>query len=176
MPTNEQIREALKTVIDPELRHNIVDLGMVRSIETPAEGRVDVVVSLTTPGCPIRSHFQKGVTDAIMGLGGVQQVNVGFDVLTDQEKSGLQQQLGRQDGLPTGALAAVKNVICVGSGKGGVGKSTVTANLAAALTAEGMQAAALDADVWGYSIPRMLGVHGKPRVSPERKIMPLDAA
>src|SRR3954465_12953622 len=93
MPTAEQIREALKVVIDPELRHNIVDLGMVRSIETPAEGRVDVVVSLTTPGCPIRSHFQKGVTDAVRGLGGVQQVNVGSDVLTDQEKSGLQQRL-----------------------------------------------------------------------------------
>src|SRR3954466_756799 len=119
MPEATAIREALKTVIDPELRHNIVDLGMVRSIETPVEGRVDVVVSLTTPGCPIRSHFQKGVTEAVRALPGIEQVNVGFDVLTDQEKSGLQQRLGRRDGLPTGALAAVKNVICVGSGKGG---------------------------------------------------------
>jgi ATP-binding protein involved in chromosome partitioning len=176
MPTQEQIREALKVVIDPELRHNIVDLGMVRSIELPSEGRVDVVISLTTPGCPIRSHFQKGVATAVRGLDDVREVNVGFDVLTQQEKSGLQQRLGRRDGLPTGALAAVKNIICVGSGKGGVGKSTVTANLAAALSLDGMQAAALDADVWGYSIPRMLGVHGKPRVSAERKIMPLDAA
>src|SRR3954467_9308761 len=175
MPTAEQIRDALKVVIDPELRHNIVDLGMVRSIETPAEGRVDVVVSLTTPGCPIRSHFQKGVTDAIKALGGVEQVNVGFDVLSDQEKTGLQQRLNRPGGLPTGALAAVKNVICVGSGKGGVGKSTVTTNLAAALFAEGKQVAAMDADVWGYSIPRMLGVHGRPRVSPQRKILPLVA-
>jgi ATP-binding protein involved in chromosome partitioning len=175
MPTTEQIRDALKAVIDPELRHNIVDLGMVRSIEMPAEGRVDVVVSLTTPGCPVRSHFQKAVTDAVRGLGGVEQVNVGFDVLTPQEKSGLQQRLGRPEGLPTGALAAVKNVICVGSGKGGVGKSTVTTNLAAALFAEGKQVAAMDADVWGYSIPRMLGVHGRPTVSPERKILPLVA-
>src|SRR5213595_4128434 len=176
MPTQDQIREALKVVIDPELRHNIVDLGMVRSIEQPAEGRVDVVMSLTAPGCPIRSHFQKGVATAVRGLEGVREVNVGFDVLTSQEKSGMQQRLGRRDGLPTGALAAVKNVICVGSGKGGVGKSTVTANLAAALQMEGMQAAAMDADVWGYSIPRMLGVHGKPRVSAERKIIPLNAA
>src|SRR6476646_5484056 len=168
MPTAEQIREALKVVIDPELRHNIVDLGMVRSIETPAEGRVDVVVSLTTPGCPIRSHFQKGVAEAVRGLGGVQQVNVGFDGLSDQEKTGLQNLLGRQGGLPTGALAAVRNVICVGSGKGGVGKSTVTSNLAAALSAEGKSVAAMDADVWGYSIPRMLGVHGRPTVSPQR--------
>src|SRR5215213_3417365 len=174
MPDVAAIREALKVVIDPELRHNIVDLGMVRSIDVPEDGRVDVVVSLTTPGCPIRSHFQKGVAEAVRGLG-FQQVNVGFDVLTDQEKSGLQQRLGRPDGLPTGALAAVKNVICVGSGKGGVGKSTVTANLAAALFAEGKRVATMDADVWGYSIPRMLGVHGRPRISPQRKIMPLVA-
>src|SRR2546421_7242370 len=149
---------------------------MVRSVETPAPGRVDVVVSLTTPGCPIRSHFQKGVASAVGVLDGVEQVNVGFDVLTNQEKHGLQQRLGRQDGLPTGALAAVKNVICVGSGKGGVGQSTVTANLAAALTAEGHLTAALDADVWGYSIPRMLGVHGRPKLTAERKIVPLTAA
>src|ERR687890_1053923 len=101
MPAPAAIREALKVVIDPGLRHNIVDLGMVRSIETPVEGRVDVVVSLTTPGCPIRSHFQKGVADAVGALPGVKQVNVGFDVLTDQEKSGLQQRLNRPGGLPT---------------------------------------------------------------------------
>src|SRR3954466_7160251 len=175
MPTQDQIREALKIVIDPELRHNIVGLGMVRSIELPSEGRVDVVISLTTPGCPIRAHFQKGVATALRALDGLREVNVGFDVLTQQEKTGLQQRLGRRDGLPTGALAAVKNIICVGSGKGGVGKSTVAANLAAALALDGMAAAALDADVWGYSIPPMLGVHGKPRVSAERKILPLDA-
>jgi ATP-binding protein involved in chromosome partitioning len=174
--TADQIRDALKIVIDPELRHNIVDLGMVRSIDQPAEGRVDVVVSLLTAGSPIRSQFEKGVTTALAPLEGVQQVNVGFDVLTEPEKSALAGRLGRRDGLPTGALAAVKNVVCVGSGKGGVGKSTVTSNLAVALQMQGMQAAAMDADVWGYSIPRMLGVHGKPRVSAERKILPLEAA
>jgi ATP-binding protein involved in chromosome partitioning len=174
MPTTEQIREALRTVIDPELRHNIVDLGMVRSIDVRGDDRVDVVVSLTTPGCPIRSHFQRGVASALRDIG-VNDVNVGFDVLTDPEKSALQQRLGRRDGLPTGALAAVKNIVCVGSGKGGVGKSTITANLVAALVAEGKSAAALDADVWGYSIPRMLGVHGRPTLSPQRKILPLVA-
>ena len=97
-------------------------------------------------------------------------------MLSPEEKQTLQQRLGRKDGLPEGALAAVKNVICVGSGKGGVGKSTLTANLAAALQMEGKAAAALDADVWGYSIPRMLGVHGRPMVSAQRKILPLDAA
>ena len=174
MPTHDQIQDALRKVIDPELRKDIVSLGMVRSIEMPEQGRVDVVVSLTTPGCPIRSHFEKAVKESVGELG-VGLVNVGFDVLSADEKQTLTQRLGRQGGLPEGALAAVKNVICVGSGKGGVGKSTVTANLAAALQAEGQRAAVLDADVWGYSMPRMLGVHGRPMVSAERKILPLDA-
>src|SRR4051812_18268243 len=176
MPTTEQITDALRKVIDPELRKDIVSLGMVRSIEQPADGAVEVMVSLTTPGCPIRSHFETAVRENVGALDGVRQVRVGFDVLSADEKQTLQQRLGRQDGLPQGALAAVKNVICVGSGKGGVGKSTVTANLAAALQAEGKTAAAMDADVWGYSIPRMLGVHGRPMVSGERKIIPLEAA
>jgi len=175
MPTTEQVTEALRAVIDPELRRNIVDLGMVRSIDFFDEGRIDVVVSLTTPGCPIRSHFEQAVRGSVTALEGVRQVNVGFDVLSSQEKEGLQQKLGRTS-LPEGSLAAVKNVICVASGKGGVGKSTMTANLAAALQMDGRPSAALDADVWGYSIPRMLGVHGKPTVSAERKIVPLVAA
>jgi len=175
MPTREQIQDSLRSVIDPELRKDIVSLGMVRSIEQPEPGRVDVVVSLTTAGCPIRAHFEKAVVESVRALGEVERVKVGFDVLSDQEKQSLSQRLGRSGGLPEGALAAVKNVICVGSGKGGVGKSTVTANLAAALQAEGKPSAALDADVWGYSIPRMLGVHGRPNVSAQRKILPLDA-
>ena len=171
----DEIRQALRVVVDPELHQNIVDLGMVRTIDFPAEGQVNVTVSLTTPGCPIRSHFAKAVNEAVTALPGVDEVRVDFDVLSDNEKQGLQQRLGMPGGLPHGALAAVKNVICVGSGKGGVGKSTTTANLAAALMAEGKTAAALDADVWGYSIPRMLGVHGKPTVNAARKIQPLIA-
>ena len=172
MPTKEQITEALKGVIDPELRRNIVELGMVRSIATEDDGRVDVVVSLTTPGCPIRSHFQNAVAERVGELDGVTRVGVGFDVLSNEEKGRIQQSLGRQR-LPEGALAQVKNVVCVASGKGGVGKSTMTANLAAALQADGQSAGALDCDVYGYSIPRMLGVHGKPEVNAERKIVPL---
>jgi ATP-binding protein involved in chromosome partitioning len=133
---------------------------------------VDVVVSLTTPGCPIRSHFEKAVKEQVSALEDVTAVAVGFDVLSQQEKGALQQKLGRGN-LPEGALAQVKNVVCVASGKGGVGKSTMTANLAAALFSEGHQTAALDADVWGYSIPRMLGVEGRPQVSAQRKIIPL---
>ena len=174
-PTKEQVTEKLTAVIDPELRRNIVDLGMVRSIEFPGEGRVEVVVALTTPGCPIRSHFEQAVVRVVSELEGVQDVAVGFDVLNDEERANLQQVLGRGK-LPQGALAQVKNVICVASGKGGVGKSTMTANLAAALAAEGHSVGALDADVYGYSIPRMLGVQGRPDVNGERKILPMESA
>ncbi|MFM9054968.1 MAG: Mrp/NBP35 family ATP-binding protein [Solirubrobacterales bacterium] len=171
LPEEAQIREALSTVIDPELRRNIVELGMVRSVEVKPEGQVDVVVSLTTPGCPIRSHFENAVAEAVGALDGVTGVAVGFDVLTDEEKGNLQQKLG-MGSLPQGALAQVGNVICVASGKGGVGKSTMTANLAAALQGLGKSAGALDCDVYGYSIPRMLGVDEKPLVNGERKILP----
>ncbi|MGH2989818.1 MAG: Mrp/NBP35 family ATP-binding protein [Solirubrobacterales bacterium] len=174
MPSTEQITERLREVIDPELRRSIVDLGMVRSIDIKDDGRVEVVVSLTTPGCPIRNHFQQAVAQRVSELDGVSSVGVGFDVLSDEEKAGLQQTLGRKR-LPEGALAQVKNVVCVASGKGGVGKSTMTANLSAALQAEGQSAGALDCDVYGYSIPRMLGVNRKPEVSPQRKILPLQA-
>src|SRR4029078_4851457 len=138
-------------------------------------GQVDVMVSLTTPGCPIRSHFQTAVVEAVRGLPEVTSVSVACDVLTDQEKAGLQQRLGR-GGLPSGALAGVANVLCIGSGKGGVGKSTLTVHLAAALAAEGKKVGVLDADVWGYSVPRMLGLGGqRPPVNDDRKIVPLDA-
>jgi ATP-binding protein involved in chromosome partitioning len=174
--TKDQILSALESVIDPELRRNIVELDMVRSIDIRDGGVVDVMVSLTTPGCPIRNHFQTGVANAVGAIEGVTQVNVSFDVLTDQQKATLQQKLGRGGGLPTGALAQVANVVCVGSGKGGVGKSTLTVNLAAALAAEGKKVGILDADVWGYSIPRMVGLgNERPAVSAQRKIVPLEA-
>jgi ATP-binding protein involved in chromosome partitioning len=175
LPTQDQVTEKLRVVIDPELRRSIVELGMVRSIDIKESGRVEVVVSLTTPGCPIRSHFEQAVAQQVGELEGVTEVAVGFDVLSDDEKGRLQKVLGRGS-LPEGALAQVKNVICVASGKGGVGKSTMTANLAAALAAEGHPAGALDCDVYGYSIPRMLGVNRKPEVNAERKILPLEAA
>jgi ATP-binding protein involved in chromosome partitioning len=175
MPTQDQVTEALRSVIDPELRRDIVELEMVRSIDIHENGVVDVKVSLTTPGCPIRSHFQTGVANSIRELDGVSAVNVSFDVLSDQEKSALGRKLGR-GALPEGALAQVSNVICIGSGKGGVGKSSVTANLAAALSASGKQVGVLDADVWGYSQPRMLGVGAeRPRVNGERKLVPIRA-
>src|SRR3712207_3719924 len=175
MPTRDEILEALKVVIDPELRRSIVELEMVRSIDVRDGGVVDVTVSLTTPGCPIKNTFQTAVVQAVRPLGGVTHVNVGFDVLTDQEKSALQLRLGR-NGHPEGAMAEVSNVLCIGSGKGGVGKSSLTVNVAAALAAEGKRVGVLGADVWGYSIPRMLGLGAeRPPVNDDRKIVPLDA-
>ena len=168
--------EALREVIDPELRKDIVTLEMVRSVEVHANGVVDVTVSLTTPGCPIRDHFQSAVDEAVRKLDGVVGVNISFDVLSDCEKQTLRTKLGRGS-LPEGALAQVSNVICVGSGKGGVGKSSVTANLAAALAGRGKKVGVMDADVWGYSQPRMFGLSGeRAKVNASRKIMPLDGA
>ncbi|WP_320668863.1 Mrp/NBP35 family ATP-binding protein [Patulibacter defluvii] len=177
MPTREEILQALESVIDPELRKNVVELGMVREVAI-GDGRVDVTISLTTGGCPLRNHFVVAVRKAVRELG-VDEIGVDFDVLSPEEKAALQKRLGMKSGLPDGSkasLAQVANVICVGSGKGGVGKSTLTVNLAAALAAEGKAVGVLDADVWGYSIPRMLGLGAeRPPVSAERKILPLEA-
>src|ERR1700735_2686420 len=126
---------------------------MVRSIEIGSNGVVDITVSLTTPGCPIKGHFQTAVAQAANAVEGVEHTNVYFDVLDDAQKAALQQKLGRGS-LPEGALAQVANVLCIGSGKGGVGKPTLTANLAAALAGGGKKGGVLDADLWGYSIPR----------------------
>jgi ATP-binding protein involved in chromosome partitioning len=174
MPTRDQILTALEAVIDPELHKDIVTLGMVRRVEVHANGVVDVTVSLTTAGCPIRDHFTNGVNAAIRALAGVSGVNLTFDVLSDQEKQALRGKLGRGS-LPAGALAEVANIICVGSGKGGVGKSSVTANLAAALVRAGKTVGVLDADVWGYSQPRMFGLSGaRVQANEARKILPLE--
>jgi ATP-binding protein involved in chromosome partitioning len=175
MPTRDEILKALEVVIDPELHRSIVELDMVRSIDVSSNGVADITVSLTTPGCPIKGHFQTAVAEAVTGLEGIAHCNVYFDVLSDEQKAALQQKLGRGS-LPQGALAQVENVICIGSGKGGVGKSTLTANLAAALAGEGKRVGVLDADVWGYSIPRMYGLGAtRPPVSAQRKIVPLEA-
>ena len=175
MPTRDQVIDALRAVIDPELRRDIVELEMVRSIDIHENGVVDVMVSLTTPGLPDPQPLPDRRRAGVRELEGVSGVNVSFDVLSDNEKAALGRKLGRGS-LPEGALAQVTNVICIGSGKGGVGKSSVTANLAAALAADGKQVGVLDADVWGYSQPRMLGLGAeRPRVNAERKLVPLTA-
>ncbi|MBA3370734.1 MAG: Mrp/NBP35 family ATP-binding protein [Thermoleophilaceae bacterium] len=170
--TEDQVRAALRGVTDTELGTDIVDAGLVRSLSVSAGGDVHVVVSLLAPGSPAASHYERDIRERVGALAGVADLAVSFDLLSAEEKRAVSAR-GKRAAPPEGALAKVRNVICVGSGKGGVGKSTLTANLAAALVAEGKTAAALDADVWGYSIPRMLGVHGKPKVSENKRILPL---
>ena len=176
MPTDAQIREALKAVIDPELRRDIVELEMVRSIAVKDGGVVDVTVSLTTPGCPIKSHFQTAVAKAVTGARGRHplQRRLRRPLRPGEGRAAAQARPPRRPAR--GRARPVQNVICVGSGKGGVGKSSLTVNLAAALAADGKRVGVLDADVWGYSIPRMLGLGSdRPKVNGERKILPLDA-
>src|ERR1700674_4942733 len=111
MTSREEILTALEVVVDPELHRSIVELDMVRSIDVGENGVVDVTVSLTTPGCPIKGHFQTAVAEAVAPLDGVGHVNVFFDVLSDAQKAALQQKLGRGS-LPQGALAQVGNILC----------------------------------------------------------------
>jgi len=174
MVSKESVFEALRSVEDPELKKPLTDLDMVKEI-TVDGGRVGVTISLTVPGCPLKDKISHDVTSAVMTLDGVQAVTVTFDAMTEQQREALRQKLGQT--LPDGTQAAPKHTyarrfICVASGKGGVGKSTVTVNLAAALAQRGRRVGLLDADVYGFSIPHMLGVSGQP-LSQNDKILPM---
>jgi ATP-binding protein involved in chromosome partitioning len=170
--TREQLLERLRPIVDPELGGSIVDLGMVRDLQISASREVDVLLALTVAGCPAKARFESAIHSALSGAAGVGAVNVRFTVLSDTERSALMARLGTEE-LPAGSLSGIGSVIAVASGKGGVGKSTLTANLAAALAAGGRRVGVVDADVYGFSIPRLMGVHGRPQISPERKIIPL---
>src|SRR6476646_2184125 len=172
MPSKEAVREALSRVIDPELRRPVTELDMVRSVEIDG-GRVDVTIALTVAGCPLRSSFEDQVRREVGTLEGVEEVTLGFDVMSAEERQALTQKLrgsvsGRAKGL---SLDASTRVLAVCSGKGGVGKSTVTANLAVALAQAGKQVGVLDADVYGHSIPHVLGIRQKP-VLVDKMIVP----
>jgi ATP-binding protein involved in chromosome partitioning len=175
-PSRELIMKALERVIDPELRKPVTELDMVRGIDIEG-GDVRVTIALTIAGCPLRDSFQQQVAEVLRDVPGVERIALGFDVMTPEERQALTTKLrgGLQERSKGLSLDASTRVLAVCSGKGGVGKSTLTANLAAALTAEGHPAGALDCDVYGYSIPRMLGVNAKPDVNGERKILPLDS-
>ncbi len=169
MPTHADILEALRPVQDPELHRSIVELGMVKDIRIEG-GRVGVTVALTVAGCPLRAEITQRVTTAVQPLAGVDQVDVELTVMTDDERAAVKGKL-QPEGRGHGEAAAVPfgegsrtRVLGLSSGKGGVGKSSVTVNLAVALSRLGHEVAVLDADVYGFSVPRMLGITQEPVV------------
>jgi ATP-binding protein involved in chromosome partitioning len=179
-PTADAVRGMLAGVLDPELRASIVDLGMVHGIDVSPDGDVTVKVALTTAACPLRGQIGTDVKSKIAGLPGVRDVNVEYDEMTQEERSNVMQRarLQASQSAPPTEISATTRVIAVGSGKGGVGKSSITANLAAAIAARGFTVGVLDADIWGFSIPRMLGVQarlaGSKTPEGKGKILPLE--
>ena len=165
-PTDELVRAALATVLDPDIRRPITELGMVESIAIDADGRIAVGILLTVPGCPLKEKITSDVKAAVRTVAGVTGVEVSLGYMSDEQRHALQVQL-RGPGKPEKEIPfndpnSLTRVLAVASGKGGVGKSSVTINLAAALAARGLSVGLLDADVYGHSVPRMLGVTGKP--------------
>ena len=163
LPTEEEVFGLLRGVIDPELGSDIVDLGMAKAASVDPDGTVHVTIALTTSGCPLRAQIQKDVRARIGSLPGVVAVKLHWTELTAEEKSETMSRarLNAARNAPDTEIPATTRVICVASGKGGVGKSSVTVNLAAAIAARGLTVGVLDADIWGFSVPRMLGVDGR---------------
>jgi len=177
VPTVEQVQAALATVNDPEIHKPITELGMVKSVDVAPDGGIDVTVYLTVAACPLRDTITRDVTTAVSRVPGVTQVRVALDVMSDEQRKGLQQQLrgGQAEReIPFAQPGSLTRVYAVASGKGGVGKSSVTVNLAAALAARGLQVGVVDADIYGHSVPRMLGAAGRP-TQVEQMIMPPSA-
>jgi ATP-binding protein involved in chromosome partitioning len=173
-PTAEQVTAALAGVNDPEIRRPITELGMVKSVDVGAGGKVRVEVYLTVSGCPLRETIIRDVTAAVAAVPGVAGVDVHLDVMSDEQRRELQGRLrgGRTErAIPFAEPSSLTRVLAVASGKGGVGKSSVTVNLAASLAAAGQKVGVLDADIYGHSIPRMLGVTGQP-TQVEQMMMP----
>jgi ATP-binding protein involved in chromosome partitioning len=186
--TNEQLVEALRPVQDPELHRSIVDLGMLRQAELDASGTARVLVALTVPGCPLRNEIQNRVRSALITLEGVTDVALDFTVMTDQEREELRVRLhgspsatagqahahGHAQGraIPFAEAGSKTRPLLISSGKGGVGKSSVTTNLAVALAQQGHSVGVVDADIYGYSIPRMLGTDRPPTVIDEMIVPP----
>ena len=186
-PTIEQINEALSTVMDPEIGLPITDLGMVSGVEINGS-EVTVHVLLTVPGCPMKDRINRDISEAIKPVEGVTALRVGMSAMNDEQRAKVDEVIREKRGMnpqrrgnmggggevqvPFAQADSPTHVIAIASGKGGVGKSSVTANLAVALAQQGAKVGVLDADVWGYSIPRMLGVTGQP-VQLDGMVMPL---
>ncbi len=161
----EALRAALATVIDPELRRPITELGMVESVSADDAGAVHVAVLLTIAGCPLRETITEDATAALSRVPGVTGVDVELKVMTPAQREALKEQLrgpGGQRGIPFTKPGSLTKVYAVASGKGGVGKSSVTVNLACALAAQGLRVGIVDADVHGFSVPALMGITQKP--------------
>jgi ATP-binding protein involved in chromosome partitioning len=186
-PTHDQVIDALRPVEDPELRRSIVDLGMVRDVTISDEGVVGVLIALTVAGCPLRNEIQNRVGGAVTLIPGVTGFTLDFTVMTDQEREAVRAIMGHSNGAPAAqgghGHAEGKAVpfnqpgnktrpLLISSGKGGVGKSSVTVNLAVALASQGYSVGIVDADIYGYSVPRMLGTDRDPVVIDDMLIPP----
>ena len=188
-PTPEQLVEALRPVEDPELHRSIVDLGMLRRAEMRDGGVADICVALTVAGCPLRNEIQRRVNDAVVTLDGVTSVDLEFTVMNDEERAAVREMLhgapgsasagqghahGHAEGraIPFAESGSRTRPLLISSGKGGVGKSSVTTNLAVALAQQGHSVGVVDADIYGYSIPRMLGTDRQPTVIDEMIVPP----
>ncbi|MBA9003868.1 ATP-binding protein involved in chromosome partitioning [Actinomadura cellulosilytica] len=163
--TIDQVTAALATVVDPEIRKPITELDMVKSVDVAPDGAVRVAVYLTVAGCPMRDRITKDTTEAVSKVPGVTSVQVELDVMNDEQRRALREKLRGGEAvkeIPFAKPTSLTKVYAVASGKGGVGKSSVTVNLAAALAALGRKVGVVDADIYGHSVPRMLGVDGRP--------------
>ncbi|MGJ7907444.1 Mrp/NBP35 family ATP-binding protein [Actinopolyspora sp. H202] len=176
-PTEEAVRQALTKVEDPEIHKPITELGMVKDVTIGSEGDVKVGVYLTVQGCPMRETITQRVDSAVSEVTGVSSVEVELDVMSDEQRTELRKQLrgdSEEPRIPFAEPGSLTRVYCVASGKGGVGKSSVTVNLAASMAERGLSVGVVDADIYGHSVPRMLGTESKP-TQVENMIMPPQA-
>jgi len=170
------IRGAIEQVLDPEIRKSLGELGMVRDVAV-TDGAVDVTVALTVPGCPLKDTLENDVIAAAMTIEEAVSVNVAFTTMTDQERgavsSGLRGAGADQREIALAGPGSMTRIIGISSGKGGVGKSSVTANLGIALAHQGLRVGIIDADVWGFSIPKMMGIDRAPTVIDDLLLPPM---
>jgi len=176
LPTHDAMLSALSRVNDPEIRKPITELGMVKSVEVDDDGRASVAIFLTVAGCPMKDTLTKDTTAALLGVEGIRDVVVTLDVMSDEQRATLRTQLrgGQAEReIPFARPGSLTRVYAVASGKGGVGKSSVTVNLAAVMAQQGLRVGVVDADVYGFSVPRMLGVEQRPTQVDDMILPPL---